>query len=107
MALVTPSDALARKQRGWRHVDVRPPSEFSRIRVQGSLNIPYDGSFLTRVKSMLKKTDKIVVSCRDGSLSGKAAVRLTAQGYHNIVVVYRGITAWTASGLPVRHSTSH
>ncbi len=95
---------MARKQRGWRHLDVRPTSEFSRVRIQGSLNIPYDASFLARVRTTLKKTDKIVVSCRDGSLSGKAAVRLTAQGYRNIVVVYRGITAWTASGLPVRHA---
>lgn len=107
MTLVTPTDALARKQRGWLHVDVRPQTEFSRARFHGSLNIPYEATFLARARFVLKKTDKIIICCRDGNLCGKTTVRLTAQGYRNIVVMCCGITAWKASGFPVYNCNPH
>lgn len=101
MALVTPMDAMTRRQRhGWVIVDVRARRDFFEFNIPGSINVPFDAAFLARLKCCCDVYDRIIVSCGDGALSGRAAVRMAAAGYRNVACLYRGITAWIACGLP-------
>ena len=104
MALVTPKEALVRVRRGWTLVDVRSAHDFCELRIPGALNVPFDPApyFVARLAlEGCETTDCIIVSCADGGVSGRAAVRMAACGFRAVACLYRGITAWLACGLPL------
>ncbi len=69
MAQVLPADAHKLMGKGWKLLDVRPISDYSRSRVPGSINVPYmyggkqNKDFLATVKAMLSRNDRIIVTC--------------------------------------------
>jgi rhodanese-related sulfurtransferase len=71
-------------------LDVRTPAEFSSHHVEGALNVPVDqvGARLSEIP----RERPVVVYCRSGGRSARAAEELRAAGYtvHDL----GGIAAW-------------
>jgi len=109
MALITPTEAKARKGRGWVHIDIRSKVEFEKISIPNSINVPFGNfhsnprQFQANVMKKVPLSRKIIISCEDGRESNFAAVRLSAAGFSNVAVLYRGIKSWEVmKRFPVR-----
>lgn len=77
--------------------DVREPREFNRAHIPDSHLLP-----LPRILSepaSLPRDQRIVLTCRSGRRSMRAAQALAEQGYANVAVLEGGLTAWEAAGL--------
>ncbi len=75
-------------------LDVREPSEFEEIRIDGAVLIPL-GELAARV-SEIPKDRPIIVYCRSGRRSGMAAEILRENGFENVRNLVGGINAWAA-----------
>ena len=65
-------------------VDVRTPQEFQISNIEGSINIEWQN--ILDISSVANKKDyKIVLYCRSGNRSGKAAKILKGNGFTNVV----------------------
>ncbi|MBI3299392.1 MAG: molybdopterin-synthase adenylyltransferase MoeB [Elusimicrobia bacterium] len=73
-------------------VDVREPHELEICRIAGTTHIPL-GEIPTRYKELDPKAE-ILVHCRSGMRSMKAAKFLKEQGFQNVSNVAGGILAW-------------
>ncbi len=76
-------------------LDVREPDEWQSGHAPGALHIPLGDLDPDRVTG-----SEIVVVCRSGNRSGKAAVRLAESGI-SVRNMVGGMQAWAAEGLPV------
>lgn len=67
------------------------------------LSIPYDEieQYLDQLPA--DKNAKIVLYCRSGSMSAKAAKELVKLGYTNIYELDGGFNAWNSAGLPIEN----
>jgi sulfate permease, SulP family len=77
--------------------DVREPREFQRAHIPQARLLP-----LPKVLSepaSLPREGRIVLVCRTGRRSTRAAQALLQQGYDNVAVLAGGLTAWEAAGL--------
>ncbi|MBI4347550.1 MAG: molybdopterin-synthase adenylyltransferase MoeB [Elusimicrobia bacterium] len=74
-------------------VDVREPHEYEIARIPGSLLIPL-GQLPERL-SELSKEDDLVVHCKMGGRSMKAAKLLLEKGFKRVTNVAGGINAWS------------
>ena len=80
-------------------LDVRTKEEFDLGHLDSALLIPVD-ELETRYSELIK--DKpIIVYCRSGSRSAKAAVLLISKGFSQVYDMTGGINAWTGKGYPV------
>ena len=79
-------------------VDVRTADEFATGHIHGAVNIPLD-TLETRLNE-IPQTQPVVLYCRSGNRSGKAAQLLSNAGYTNIYDL-GGTNAWTEQGLPL------
>lgn len=93
-------------------IDVRTPEEFKSSHARGSINIPYefdiDGErvvnkdFVDKI-NLLTDDDyekDIVVICRIGERSIKAAEALSDEGYEKIINIKKGyVNGWRKAGL--------
>ncbi len=77
-------------------VDIRPRSEFERVRIPGSLHMEI---YTIKTKNFLKENDIIVVAngYRLAMLLGECS-RLKNLGFKSIRVLYGGIQSWINSG---------
>ncbi|HEX7022456.1 MAG TPA: rhodanese-like domain-containing protein [Trueperaceae bacterium] len=94
-------DVLEAKERidgGALLLDVREKSEFDEARIPGSLLIPL-GELAGRQEELPKDRD-IMVHCRSGARSARAAQYLNVQGYRATNMA-GGILAWKEAELPV------
>jgi rhodanese-related sulfurtransferase len=73
-------------------IDVREPYEYEEGHIEGMINLPLS-SIQTEYKS-LSKGAEIVIICRSGNRSMKAAKILKNVGFKNIVNVEGGIMSW-------------
>ncbi len=75
-------------------VDVRQPHEWSIADLPevGQLRIPLD-QFMDRM-SELDPDDNIVIYCRSGARSGRAAEELAARGYGQVYNLVGGLLRW-------------
>ncbi len=111
---VTPQEAerLVREE-GFVYIDVRKPPEFNAGHPAGAYNVPIaEPSFLTVVERAFGKNAKIVVGCKFGPRSHRAAEALIASGFTTVIdsfAGYAGFTdpfgkliepGWKAAGLP-------
>ncbi len=89
------TDLKAKIDRGdnFRLIDVREVHEFQIGRIPGSTLIPL-GELPKRL-SELNPEDEIVVHCKMGGRSAKAADLLRAQGFKRVINVTGGILAWS------------
>lgn len=78
-------------------VDVREPREFRQGRVPGAVNVP-----LPRVLEdahTVPRDRPIVLACRTGRRSRRAAAHLLQQGYRDLRILAGGMVAWRAAAL--------
>ena len=82
-------------------VDVREEAEVAALAydAENVINVPLS-QLATRMNE-IPKDKKVVVACRSGNRSRRAAAQLMANGYTNIVNLDGGMNAWQAKGLDV------
>lgn len=82
-------------------VDVCEPTEFREGRPPNSVNVPLS-SFRQNVARLEKyKKRPVVVSCRSGNRSVRAAVMLRKQGFEKVFSLSGGLLGWQRDNLPV------
>src|SRR5262245_23827295 len=124
------SPAEAKKlidEQGYRYIDVRTEPEFAAGHPQGAQNVPImhagprgmvpNPEFLEVCQALYPRDAKVVVGCRSGQRSLRAAEVLVGAGYTNIVDQRAGYDGardafggvvepgWAAAGLPTETST--
>lgn len=110
---ISPAEAHAKiTSEGFTYVDVRTPEEFAEGRPAGSINIPLGDDFVRAVEARFAKDAKIVVGCKAGGRSLRAANALIAAGFTNVLDQRAGFDAargsfgevtepgWSRAGLP-------
>lgn len=103
MEEVTPQEGQRRVQQGAVLLDVREPNEYTEVHAQGAQLMPL--STFTDQYGDLAKDREIVVICRSGARSARAAQFLIEQGY-SAVNLQGGTLAWEQDGLPVERGTA-
>jgi rhodanese-related sulfurtransferase len=119
---ISPQEALAKMNEGYVYVDVRSEPEFVEGHPVGAVNVPImhigaggmtpNPDFLRMMTASFSKDAKIVVGCKAGGRSRRAAQALTAEGYTSILDQRAGwdgardsfgqVTepGWSRAGLP-------
>ena len=78
-------------------IDVRTPEEYAEGHLEGSTNLNYfDDDFEVQLQK-LDKTKTVMVYCKSGGRSGKAAAKLQSLEFQKIFDMEGGYTAWAAS----------
>ena len=98
MEEVTPQEGQRRVQQGAVLLDVREDNEYREVRAQGAQLMPL--SMFEESFQQLPKDQEIVVICRSGARSARAAQYLLDRGF-NAVNLQGGTIAWEEQGLPV------
>lgn len=110
-------------EQGYTYVDVRSVPEFEAEHPTGAKNVPLmhmggsgmspNADFLTVMQAAFPKDAKLVVGCKAGGRSLRAAQLLMQQGYLNVIDQRAGFDAardafgqvtepgWKSAGLPV------
>jgi SulP family sulfate permease len=78
-------------------VDVREPREFRQGHIAEARSVPL-ATILSR-DIELPKDRQIVLVCRSGRRSRRAAAALKNNDYHNVIIMEGGMQAWEADGL--------
>jgi rhodanese-related sulfurtransferase len=82
-------------------VDVRSTQEFAEGHLRDAKNIPL-ADLASRIGELEKSKGRaVVVVCQTGARADKAARKLAAAGFEDVVSLDGGLTAWQAAGLPV------
>lgn len=90
---ITADETLARLEKGAVLIDVREVAEYQDGHISGSVNIPL-GTLLNQIAEAVNdKEQTIIVYCRSGNRSKKAADELLQQGYLNVYDL-GGINTW-------------
>lgn len=85
-------------------IDVREPQEFSGElgHIPGSRLVPL--ATLASAMATVARTQAIVLVCRSGARSARAAEQLRAMGFEQIMNLSGGMLAWGAAGYPIARS---
>src|SRR4249919_4247656 len=82
-------------------IDTREPHEFQESRIEGGKLVP-PGLLGDEIAAAAPdKSARIILYCRSGNRSYKAAEQMQALGYENVASMAGGILAWQEQGLPV------
>jgi rhodanese-related sulfurtransferase len=123
---VLPAEAHALQAQGYVYIDVRSEGEFFEGHPAGAYNVPLlhtdtsgarvpNPEFLAVMEANFPKDCRIVLGCRSGQRSMKAAELLVGAGYCGLIEVRTGFDGvrdpfgavvekgWKASGLPVSY----
>ena len=74
-------------------IDIRPPAEYEKMHVPGSLNMPADT--ITENIAKLDTNDTIVCVCTKGlERSQNAAEAISAMGFSNVFYLEEGAVGW-------------
>jgi rhodanese-related sulfurtransferase len=97
---VSPQEAKALLEEGYVYVDVRSVPEFDQERPAGSFNVPLmnvgpggmapNAEFLAVMMACFPKDTKLVVGCKSGQRSMRAAQMLMQSGYTMVVDLRTG-----------------
>jgi rhodanese-related sulfurtransferase len=99
---IEPHEALRRVKKGDLLIDVRQPSELRDLRVAKAVNVPL-GELHTYAAGL--DADKpVMLVCRSGSRSRRAAGALVKAGFTDVSNVRGGLAAWSRAGLPLKGS---
>ena len=123
MKRISPEEAHKKQSEGWTYVDVRTPEEFREGRPTGAVNVPIalsqggsmapNPKFLETMQAQFAKDAKIIVGCKAGGRSLRAAQALEAAGYSNVLDQRAGFDGardpfgqiqepgWSRVGLPI------
>jgi rhodanese-related sulfurtransferase len=119
---ISPKEANDKLAEGWTYVDVRTAREFEAGHPAGAMNVPImheagggmasNPDFVRVMTAAFPKDAKIIVGCKAGGRSLRAAQTLLAEGFANVVDQRAGwdgarspfgeITepGWSRAGLP-------
>jgi rhodanese-related sulfurtransferase len=121
---VTPDEAQQMLQEGWLYVDVRSEPEFERGHPPGALNVPLlhagpggmlpNPEFLQVMQSAFATHEKLLLGCRSGVRSRRAAEMLAEHGYRDLADLVTGwegtrddfgrpVPGWGPCGLPAEN----
>jgi sulfur-carrier protein adenylyltransferase/sulfurtransferase len=82
-------------------VDTREPHEYEEAHIEGG-RLVAPGLLRDEIASVVPdRAQRVVLYCRSGNRSGKAAQEMAELGYENVANVDGGILAWQEQGLPV------
>ncbi len=82
-------------------VDTREPHEYDEAHIEGGRLVP-PGILTDEIASVIPdRSQRVILYCRSGNRSGKAAEEMAELGYENLANVGGGILAWQEEGLPV------
>jgi rhodanese-related sulfurtransferase len=81
--------------------DLRSAAEYGAGSIAGASNLQV--SNLVKGDSLFKpnEDDCIILICKTGTISSKAAGELKKQGFTNVNVLSGGMMNWTQSGMPL------
>jgi rhodanese-related sulfurtransferase len=123
---VSPERAAELLEQGYVYVDVRSEPEFEQGHVPGALNVPLmnlgtpgmteNPDFLAVFEAAFGKSEPLLLGCRSGNRSLRAAKLLLARGYSEVCELETGfegtkdafgrrVPGWTGRGLPVEKGT--
>lgn len=110
---ISPAEAHAKmKDEGFTYVDVRTPEEFFEGRPAGAVNVPLDDGFVAAMEKAFPKDARIIVGCKAGGRSLRAARALVEAGFTNVLDQRAGFDGargpfgeltepgWSRAGLP-------
>jgi rhodanese-related sulfurtransferase len=125
---VSPQEALELTKNGWTYVDVRTEEEFADGHPAGAFNVPIarsaggqmapNADFLDVMEGAFGKDAKIVVGCKAGGRSLRAAQALVGAGFASVIdqragwdgardaFGQLGEPGWSRAGLPVESGAS-
>ncbi|MCK9368271.1 MAG: rhodanese-like domain-containing protein [Metallibacterium scheffleri] len=87
-------------------IDVSPRAEYDKAHIPGAKHVAMD-KFDPEHKDLAKlKEMPVVVCCRSGITSQRAAKRLVQAGFKNVHSLAGGIAAWRQADLPVAKGKS-
>jgi rhodanese-related sulfurtransferase len=76
-------------------IDIRPPAEYEKMHVPGSLNMPVET--ITENIAKFETNDTIVCICTKGlERSQNAAETISAMGFANVFYLEDGVVGWLA-----------
>ncbi len=92
---LTPIELAARMEAGddFDLIDVREPNEWEIAHLEGARLVPM--GTLDQVLTSLNRAREVVLYCRSGARSGKAAARLYAAGFQRVWNLTGGILRWS------------
>src|SRR5690606_38806130 len=92
---ISPEEAKRRMDEGWTYVDVRSVPEFEQGHPAGAYNIPLmhmgpggmepNSEFMEAVEQAFPRSAKLVLGCKSGGRSLRAAEMLSGAGYTQVV----------------------
>lgn len=95
---VLPVDAYEAKlleNPGIQLVDVRTPKEFSNGHIKGARNIDFNSAdFAQQLEKQLDKNQPVMLYCRSGKRSEKAARKMAELGFREVYDLQGGFLAW-------------
>jgi len=89
------------KQSDMQLVDIRTPEEVAEGIIEGAQLIDFFDEDFDAQMSELDKEKPLIIYCRSGGRSGKAAGRLATLGFKEIYDVSGGFNGWKTEGRPV------
>ena len=84
-----------------RLIDVRTPQEFDKGHLPEAELIDFLENDFKQKIAILDKQDPVLVYCRSGNRSDRAAEQMEQMGFERIITLTGGILAWEKNGLPV------
>jgi rhodanese-related sulfurtransferase len=123
---VSPEETAVLLADGYVYVDVRSEPEFEAGHVPGALNVPLlhqgpggmsaNPEFLSVMQQAFGKDEKLVVGCKAGGRSKKAADQLAQAGFTELTEMSAGwdgsrdafgrvVPGWSKQGLPIEPGT--
>lgn len=83
-------------------LDVRTEQEWNAGHLEKAVRVPVtEEGFVEKAKAALDPTKPVLVYCRSGNRSEKAAKLLREAGFSKVHELQGGIVAWQAAGKPV------
>ncbi len=82
-------------------IDVCEDKEFKEGHILNSVSMPLS-SLVKRMGELDKhKAKPVIISCKTGNRSGRAASMLRKNGFESVNILSGGITAWKKENLPI------
>jgi molybdopterin/thiamine biosynthesis adenylyltransferase/rhodanese-related sulfurtransferase len=82
-------------------IDTREPHEYEEAHIEGGRLVP-PGILRDEIASVVPdRAQRVLLYCRSGNRSGKAAEEMADLGYESLANIAGGILAWQEQGLPV------
>ena len=104
---ISPQEAAQRG--GWIVIDVREPGELSEELgyIEGATNISLGRILLGQgLDGQIDKAAPLLIVCRTGKRSARAAAKAVAMGFSNVHSLEGGMVAWNEAGLKVQRAKS-